>query len=263
MPESSSRRLDAVVLAGAPNTGKLRAVSDVPNEALIPAAGKPLVRYPVEALLAARSVGRVVVVGPEAELGPALAGLEVELTPAGDTMLENALRGCRRLAESKGLAPDLVLICTSDVPLITPEVVDGLVQTCIERGGDLFYPILERSVLESRFPSTKRTYGTLRDGTFTGGNLFVVDWTVLEREAPTAEALIRSRKNPLQMARTLGFGFLLGLVLGRLSIDQLEAHVGRKFRVTARAVVVPWPEIGIDVDKPEDLELVERILTGG
>lgn len=263
MSQPETRRLDAVVLAGAPNNGRLRTVSDVSNEALIPVAGKPLLRYPVEALLAASSIGRVVVVGPEAELAPALAGLDVEVTPAGAGMLENALLGCRRLAESKGPAPDLVLISTADIPLINSEVVDGLVRACVERGGDLFYPVLERSMMEGRFPSTRRTYGTLRDGTFTGGNLFVVDWTVLEREAPTAEALIRARKNPLKMAQTLGLGFLLGLVLGRLTIAQLEAHVSRKFRVTARAMVVPWPEIGIDVDKPEDLELVEGYLTGG
>jgi len=251
--------LDAVVLAGAPNDRRLAEVSAEEWEALIDLLGKPLVRYPVEALLAAKKVGRVVVVGPESELGRALAGLGVDIVPPAGGMLENAVAGARHLAAA-GDRADLVLISTGDIPLITPEVVDSLVEACLDLGGDLFYPVVERSVMEERFPATKRTYGTLRDGTFTGANLFVVNPAVLEREVQTAMALIQARKNPLRMAQVLGLSFLVKLVLGRLSIAELEEHVGRTFSVRARAVVMPTPEIGVDVDKPQDLALVADVL---
>ncbi|HCW51581.1 MAG TPA: hypothetical protein DGR79_05895 [Clostridiales bacterium] len=260
MPSPGKGEIDAVVLAGAPNDGVLREVSDEPWEALIKVAGKPLVRYPVEALRGAASVGRIVVVGPKPELEEALAGLGVEVVPHGEDILETALIGSRHLAAGPESAPGLVLFATADTPLITSEIVDGLVRRCLELGGEVFYPIIERSVMEERFPDTRRTYATLRDGTFTGGNLFLADPTAVEREQATARALIKARKNPVRMAQILGLSFILRLVFGLLDVAGLEAHVGRTFGLEARAVIVPWPEIGIDVDKPKDLELVAVLL---
>lgn len=253
-------RLDAVVLAGRRNEGRLREVSDEPWEAMIQLAGRPIVRYPVEALAAAGSIGRIVVVGPKPELEKALAGIEVDIVPPGEGMLENALLGCKRVTELAGGKPGLVFIATGDLPLVTPEIIDGLIAMCLERGGDLFYPVIERSVMEAKFPGTRRTYGTLRDGTFTGGNLFVANSAVLGREASKAEALIKARKNALKMAQTLGFMFLVRLLLGRLAITQLEEHIRRRFGLVGRAVIIPWAEVGIDVDKKADMELVQAYL---
>ena len=252
-------RIDAVVLAGAPNEGRLKEVSPERWEALIDLAGKPLVRHSVEPLLKARTVRRVVVVGPKAELEQALAGLDVDVVPPVGDIFDNVLAGCRHLSAG-GADPGLVLVAAADVPLLTPDIIDGLVRMCLERGGDVFYPVASRETMEAGFPGTKRTYGTLREGTFTGGNLFVVRAAVLERVAREAKALIEARKDAVKMALTLGVGFVLRLLLGRLSIAALERHVGRKFGFVARAVIVPWAEIGIDVDKPADLDLVRAHL---
>jgi CTP:molybdopterin cytidylyltransferase MocA len=254
------RVLDAVVMAGAPNDGRLKEVSDEAYEALIELQGKPLVRYSVEALIAARTVDRIVVVGPKPELEGALTGLDAEVIPPVEGMLENALHGCRYLVEKQGGKRGLILLATADGPLITADIIDGLVRTCLEMGGDVFYPVLERSAMEARFPATRRTYAKLKDGTFTGGNLVVVDSAVLEREAETAMAFVRGRKNPLKLARTLGLAFIFKLVFGLLTVPELEAYVSKTFNLKARAVIAPWAEIGIDVDKPEDLELVRSYL---
>lgn len=261
MENTDFPRIDAIVLAGAPNAGKLKDVSPERWEALIDLEGRPLISWSLDPLLGARTIRRIVVVGPKPELERVLAGLPVDIiTPTGD-MFENVLAGFRRLAET---TPDgragLALVSTADIPLITPEIVDGLVKACLEEGGEAFYPVVSRETMEATFPGTKRTYGTLREGTFTGGNLFVVDGAVLERVAAKAKALIEARKNPLKMAGAIGFGFVVRLLLGRLTIRQLEAYVGGKFGFVARAMIVPWAEIGIDVDKPADLDLVRAYL---
>ena len=58
----------ALILAGAPNTKKLTAVSPESYEALIPIAGRPMVDFVVAALEDSSSVEQIVIVGPE-ELG--------------------------------------------------------------------------------------------------------------------------------------------------------------------------------------------------
>lgn len=258
--KNSPSRLDAVVLAGRRNEGRLREVSGEPWEALIDLMGKPIVRYPVEALAKAKNIGRIVVVGPKPELAKALAGLEVDIVPPGEGMLENALLGCKRATELAGGKHGLVFIATGDLPLVTSDIIDGLIEMCLERGGDLFYPVIERSVMEAKFPGTRRTYGTLRDGTFTGGNLFVANSAILGREASKAEALIKARKNALKMAQALGFSFLVRLLFGRLTIAQVEEHIRRRFGFVGRTVIIPWAEVGVDVDKKVDIELVQAYL---
>lgn len=260
MSQMESPVVDAIVLAGAPNTGKLSEVSSEAWEALIELDGEALVCRSVRPLLAARTVGRIVVVGPKPELDEALAGFDVAVIPPTGDMFDNVLEGFRYLSRTSGQEPGLALVSSADVPLITPEIVDGLVKTCLERGGDAFYPLMSRETMEAAFPGTKRTYGKLRDGTFTGGNLFVVNGTVLEGVRDKARALIDARKNALKMAATIGFGFVLKLALGLLTVKELENYVGRTFGFEARAMFVPWAEIGIDVDKPGDIDLVRSYL---
>src|SRR5690606_20611534 len=101
-------KVEAVVLAGATNRGKLSEVSDVPHEALIPIAGRPMVHYVLEALKASDSVQRIIVVGPEEALKTAGLPDGVEVTPAGESMVENLRLG---LAKVSNNGPSLIVTC--------------------------------------------------------------------------------------------------------------------------------------------------------
>ena len=52
------------------------------------------------------------------------------------------------------------------------------------------------------------------------------------------------------------------LATGRLSLEQAFAHVSGKLGAQIQPVMLPYAEAAVDVDKPEDKELVERILAG-
>jgi len=56
-------QVDAIVLAGAKNDGKLREVSPSPYEAMILINDRPMLSYVVDALKQSKQVGRIVVVG--------------------------------------------------------------------------------------------------------------------------------------------------------------------------------------------------------
>ena len=55
-------KVEAVVLAGAKNRGKLHEVSDAPHEALIPIVGRPMVHHVLDALKASAFVDRIILV---------------------------------------------------------------------------------------------------------------------------------------------------------------------------------------------------------
>ena len=250
--------VDAVVLAGRANDGKLAAVGPPANEALVEVAGKPMLWYVVEGLLGARRVDRVVISGPRAILAPALGALidRVDFVePAGD-IIDNLQAAIDRLG-----SPGMVLIATSDIPLVTPAVLDGFIDECSVRSADLHYPVISRELAEGSYPGMRRTYGRLKDGTFTGGNLVLVSPQVLRARAEVARSLFAARKNPLRLAAVLGPAFILRLVFVRLTLPELEAVACRLLGLAgAHAVRTAFPEIGVDVDKPEDHAMVSRLL---
>ncbi|MCL5040201.1 MAG: nucleotidyltransferase family protein [Firmicutes bacterium] len=247
--------VNAVVLAGRANDGRLKEYGPPESEALIDIAGKPMLQYVLDALRGSRGVERIMVIGPPQILSQAVSAPGVEFLPGGDSITDHVLIASRHLAQDKP-----ILIVTSDIPLVTTEMIDRFLEAAGGLAADFCYPIARRQDNEARYPGVKRTYVSLRDGTFTGGNIFLVNPPVIERVIKKAEEFIRYRKSPVKLAGLLGWSFVLGLALKRLNIKQLEAKVSRLFNVKARAVLCPDPEVGLDVDKPSDLELVRRVL---
>jgi len=246
----------ALVLAGAPNDGRLRRESDARWEALIPANGVPLVNYVTTALLRSSRLQHVVVVGPVGELEPGLprdARLEVVQERGG--LMDNVLAGIERLSGC-----EYTLISTSDIPLISAAVVDRFLDLCGEREADFYFPIIGKEDNERVCPGTRRTYVRCVDGTFTGGNMALIRNTVVECSARRAAEFIAARKSPVRLAGLLGLSFILRLLVGRVTISACERKVSTLFEISAVAVRGADAEIGIDVDKPEDLALVQQVL---
>jgi GTP:adenosylcobinamide-phosphate guanylyltransferase len=255
---SDSRKVNAVILAGRRNTGKLKDVASAEWEALIDLGGRPMLQYMVDACSGSSIIGRTAVVGPAAVLSASVHGRNLSFVEAGDSAIENLRRGLGELGAEGFLA-----ICASDLPLVTAEILDRLIRTCLSSPAQLYYPVIPREDNEAAFPGMKRTYGTMREGTLTGGNVFLVDAAILESKLPIADDFFLARKNPLKMAGLLGWTFLLRLLLRRLSIPDIERRVGALFGLRGKAVICHDPEVAVDVDKPSDLELVRRLLAAG
>lgn len=104
----------------------------------------------------------------------------------------------------------------------------------------------------------RRTSLRVREGCFTGGNAMVVRPAFLARNVPLLESTFAARKQPLRLAGMVGwdlvFRALLSPVLpGLLPLSLLEERVGRLVGGRVAALEIPYPEIGADIDKPEDL----------
>jgi CTP:molybdopterin cytidylyltransferase MocA len=249
----------ALVLAGRPNDGRLDAsAGDLGWEALIDVAGVPMAARVLAALGGARSVAGGVLVGP-AELDQALPAGFVRVDPAGDTIAN--------LTAGLAVRPPTVrhvLVATSDIPLVTSTMIDSLIEACGDRSLDVYFPVVRREVAEARFPGVRRTYVRLRDGSYTAGNLFLVRPEVLVAGGSGEGLLarmVRWRKAPWRMALALGPGLLLGLLTASLDLAGAERAASRRLGVRGRAVVTPFAEVGVDVDKPGDLALCREALS--
>jgi hypothetical protein len=72
--------------------------------------------------------------------------------------------------------------------------------------------------------------------------------------------LVASRKNVFKQAALIGYDTLLLLLLRRLTINDAVRRVAQRLDITGRAVVCPYAEVGMDVDKPHQLELLNAYL---
>lgn len=243
--------IDAVVLAGSPNDGPLKECSSVPHEALIPIGSKTMVEYVVDALLNARQVRNVLVIGPETELSLLLAGERVSVAGSAGGIMQNIEAGLNRLSGEKR-----VLLVTSDIPMLTSEAVDDFLNLCGDMSGDLYYPVISKRVIEAKFASTRRTYVPLKEGTFTGGNLFIINPAKFKMCVENGQKFINLRKSPLGLCRLLGLGFVVKFLIRTLTLSEAEKKVSDLLGIWGVVVISNYPEIGVDVDKPGDLELV-------
>lgn len=240
--------VDALVLAGSPNSGPLHECSPALYEALIDISGKAMVTYVVEALMFSKTINRIVVVGPR-ELTEVLPKEVLAVLTAGD-VLDNVTTGLQYLPDAKK-----VLMVTSDIPMLTSEAVENFLELCKEKIAELYYPIISKETVEKKYPQAKRTYVHLKEGRFTGGNLMLFEPSIIPGCMSKGRKLINARKHPLQLSHFLGIGFLLKFIFGQVRLVEAERRATGLLGIKGSVVISPYAEIGVDVDKPSDLAL--------
>jgi GTP:adenosylcobinamide-phosphate guanylyltransferase len=244
--------VDAVVLAGGDG-----AVID-PGcrfKGLVPIAGRPMVEWVVDALRAAETVEEIAVVVPTAEdLGPwADKPDKIVVSPRG--FMDNVLEGVGAFRQDRP-----VLVATGDLPTMTGEEIDDFVRDSLATGADFTYPLIPRKDVEEAYPGSERTYFKLASGWFTGGNIGLMNPAVAMKNREMGQRLFELRKSAVSMVRILGVGFAVKFLLGRLRASEVEDKMEELIGGTGAAVVTRHAAIGMDVDKPADVALVERAL---
>ncbi len=235
----------AIVLGGGDASDEVAKQLGVPVKALALIAGQPMAAYVLRALRDG-GVQRIIYVGP---VTSALEGLIDAHVPARETMLENLQVGLSAIGDARR-----VLVATADIPLLTGEAVRDLLTR--DSGTGLVYPVINMIDSQAMFPSGQRTSARLKEGRFTGGNLFLLEPRLVNDFLPRLEFILLNRKNVLRLASMFGFWALVKLALGILQIAELERTVSRILGVPARALITPHAEIGFDVDKIEDIAIV-------
>ncbi|MBI2759059.1 MAG: nucleotidyltransferase family protein [Chloroflexi bacterium] len=252
--------MDAVVTAGGipqPNE-PLYEYSKGGSKALIDIAGKPMIQWVLDALSEAKTIERVVVIGLSAKLNLTCKKPLTYMSNQGK-MLENLKAGTAKVMELNPKAK-YVLFVSSDIPSITGEMVDWVVNTCAETKDDLYYNVVRREDMEARFPGSKRTYTPLKELEVCGGDMNVVRASIVNQNSEFWNKLIEARKNPAAQAALIGPDIIFKFIFRQLTIDNVIQRVADKLGLKGRAIVCPFAEVGMDVDKPHQLDLMRADL---
>lgn len=250
---------DAVILAGGESTGDLRKIAPYDNEALILIGKYPMIYYVYQALRACSMIDKIVISGPMESLRPIFSREERLLFVQGGNNAVESFAAAVDVLKREGIS-EQVLILPTDIPFITTEAIEDFISRCEKLPADFYYPVTSKAVNEAKFPGVHRTYVRLKEGIFTGGNLFLLRSEVVDRSLDLAVQLVERRKNPIAMARLFGLQLVFKYLLRRLSIPAVEQRFYQVTGIRGRALVSDYAEVGVDVDKPSDLRLAQQHL---
>jgi CTP:molybdopterin cytidylyltransferase MocA len=251
--------MDAVLLAGGiPLPGEpLYAESAGRSKALIDVAGKPMAQWLLDALSTSQQVGSVIIIGVGQESGLSCTK-PLTFLPDGKGLLDNVLLG---LAYVRQHSPGTthVLLASTDTPAVTPEMIDWRIRAAQASYSDLNYAVVERRTMEARFPASKRSFIRLRDLEVCGADLNVLSVNLAEK-SELWERLVAARKSARRQAGLLGYDLLFRLLTRRITLTQAEVRISQRLGLKGTVVISPYAELAMDVDKPEQLEILRQDL---
>src|SRR3546814_6967483 len=153
-------------------------------------------------------------------------------------------------------------VCSSDLNLLLDHsMIDSFLDGVDD--ADLAVAMVERRVLLSRYPQSRRTWLKFRQGCWSGANLF---WLANDNVKPLLNlwrGVEQDRKKGMKIVAAFGPLLLAGALLRILTIQKAVFLAGRRFGVKAHIIPIPQTEECIDVDKPEDQDLEENIMANG
>ncbi len=254
--------MDVIVVAGGiPERGDpLYAFTQGGYKTMLDVSGKPMVQWVLDALSDAASVQRVAVVGL-----PPITALDckkplIMLSESGE-IVENIRLGALELAKQNPEAAK-VLILSADLPAITPEMIEWLIQRVEESDHELFGFLLNRATIEAVDKDSRRVFMHLKNTEVCLADVAGLQIAFANRpEHPLWQRLVEARKSPTRQAALLGYDVLFLLMLRQLTLKEAESSINRRLGINARAVSCPFPELGLDVDRPRDIEVLCDFLT--
>jgi molybdopterin-guanine dinucleotide biosynthesis protein A len=245
---SAFQPITAIVLAGGERDEVCRDDPDAVNKAFVQVNGAPLVMYALRALREAAGVQTIIVVAPSNAPDDALrlADGRRESGPKLSDSLESGMRD---------LDPDqLVLICTSDLPILTPMAVDDFVERALRSNCDIGYGFLPQAAHDAQYPHIRHTWARFREGIFCGTGLCALRPRALPALVSILQRAAEARKQPWRLASLLGAKILTRYALGILSIEEVEERASALLRHRARGIISQYPESAVNIDRYSDLK---------
>jgi GTP:adenosylcobinamide-phosphate guanylyltransferase len=253
-----------VVLAGRRSADDPLAVATgAPHRALLDIQDEPMLVRVARQLLAWPSIERLFISIDAPELLEAIPFLREAQREGQLTILRSADSPSQSVIdalEAAGVADGPVLVTTADHALLDDAILRAFFEPAFASPADLNVGLVSRTIIEARFPTTKRTYLGFRDDGYSGANLFLFKNDRSRVAADFWRRVENDRKKPWRIAKAFGLATLLLFVARRLTLESAMERVSRIVGARVEAIALPIAEAAVDVDKIEDWELVREIL---
>ena len=250
----------AILLAGErPGENQFAAAHGVRFKALVPVGGEAMLSRTLRTLITSDGIARIVVLAqqPDAVMAAASAELRADSRIATASGGDGISSSIAAIAGGPA-APFPLLVTTADHALLTPAMVESFLART--EGVDAAFALVERSVVEARFPTTQRTWLRFSDGDYSGANLFALRTPASRKALDLWSSVEKDRKKAARLMMSFGPLLALRALTRTISLDAALKRLGRRVGLTVRAIRMPFAEAAVDVDKEADLALAETVL---
>lgn len=253
---------EAVILAGG-RAPWLIPLAGTDIRSLAKIKEKFLIQYIIDALLNSGRVNNIYIASDRLVLQKLKeAGIAsfIPVVCENMTLAEVGLTAANAVEEQKPDNHKIIFVC-DDVPLLTAEAVQSFLRSCEDQPeGEMYYTIIRKETCERQYPEGIRTYGPLSDGKFTGGNLTLLTQSAIAKTQGMAKLLYENRKQPFKLCGLLGWWLVVRAVFHCLASKDVEKRCSELMGVCCKAVITEHACIGMDMDKPADWELMQKLL---
>jgi len=249
-----------LVLAGSrgPNEPMARHYG-VSHKCLIEISGKPMLHRVVDALHEHRAIEEVHVSIEIADfLADELKAIDdkVEFHQAKSSAPQSVLAAIIDM----GLDDGPILVTTADHALLDEEMLDSFLSDALASGADLLVGLAKAEVILKAYPDAKRTFLTFGPDRVSGCNLFAFKTEASKKLLGFWQRVEKNRKNPFKLIWAFGWKPLFFYLTGQVNLQKAFKLGSQQVGVNVEPVLLPMANAAVDVDKPEDKELVEAIL---
>ncbi len=253
--------MQAILLAGG------RIESDDPFYGLIstemksmtPICGKPMVQWVLDALSGSKVIEKIFVIGL-AERSELSSKKPLVFLPDQGGIFDNICFGVEKIVEVSA-RDEMIVVASGDIPALTSEMVDWLASQIEVDLYDIYYSTVTRQVMEAQFPGSNRSYVHLRDVEICGGDVNIINSRIFNQANDLWKRLSESRKSSMKQAALIGLSTLILVLLKAITLDGAAKRICRKLKIRGKALLVPYAEMAMDVDKPHQLDIIKAFLS--
>ncbi len=145
--------------------------------------------------------------------------------------------------------------------MLSPASIDWVINKSLESDHDLYYCVIDQKVMEAQYPESGRSYTQLKDINVCGGDFAILKLSLYTSTPQFWGKIVRARKSSFRQSALIGIDILLLLVLRRLTFNKIVQKVTRRLKIKGQGLICPYAELGMDIDKPHQLELARKELS--
>ena len=251
-----------IVLAGDRGTkDPLVEATKVSRKSLVRIHGKPMLLIVLEALVASKHVGQILVVANRVKDMEASARVRDLADEHGIRLVEGAsspASSVLKAVESEGLQYP-VFVTSADNAVTTTEMYDEFLGKVLADPADISVGMVERANFRAKYPDVRRTFINLRRDGYSGANLFALQTKSALNAVTFWTSVEKDRKKAGKLVARFGLGGLLLKAFGLLDLAGAMKRASKAMDAEVKAVLMSDPEAAMDVDRPDHIPVVESI----
>jgi YihY family inner membrane protein len=259
---TGNRIVNGVILGGGKIAANFAERVGTDTKGLIQIDGRACIEYVVEAMRQVPGMRKLVLVADKAAyLHHPVAEKLDGIIDEGPDITHNLMRAIRFLNEDRR-----ILLSTSDIPLLTSEALCAFLGKC-DPEADLCYPVTTLLPTRRLFGRRVWVFLPLREGWVTHTCNILFDPRLVLRNVEFVERFLTRRKDLWGAAGTVGVGFMLRFFLSwylpflRYDAESMGEHIALMTGARrCQGILLDYPEIALDIDKPTDVEEIEDFI---